>query len=342
MKRIALILAIVMMMSCFACVFASADYTTVVYTFAPAVEDITYLGTETDGIPDDAFAVGLRLDTQGQKFCRFKIRMSYDPTKLGYITCSESEGECLLGQYDPGDYRITKYDICNDPTSGNREPGDLILTMTNAYNMTYKQGLKTYDLTKCTMVILYFYPLTDEPCDTTLSWTYTECMNAIPEEIPSIGENYTLKLNGGAPEAAAPLESLGAKVNEDLVGLRFGATYNKVAENGEVTDLGMMLLPSAKLGEDTLDLNYIANGANGSLVAKLSAKGIDADSYVANQAFADYTSFTYTCTVIGLDGHEDADIVAVPYITYDGTGTISEYYADAMVRNYAAVLAANA
>lgn len=342
MKRIALILAVAMMVSCFACVFASAD--DCVFTFATAgIEDnnVVYLGTTTDDIPDDIFAVALRVDTAGQPFCRYKVEIAFDATKLGYVACTESEGDCLLGIYDhtTDGYKKVKYDICNEKFAAD---GKIIVTMTNASNLTYKQGLKTMDLTKASFVVLYFYPLTDEACDTTISWTYTEVRNAVPSLLPSSGENLTLKMNGGAPEAAAPLTSLGALVNEELVGLRFGATYNRIVENGEVTDLGMMLLPAAKLGEDELTLDYIANGANGDLVAKLSARGIDADSYVANQAFEDYASFTYTCTVIGLEGHEEADIVAVPYITYDGTGTISEFYADAMVRNFAAVLAANA
>lgn len=132
-----------------------------------------------------------------------------------------------------------------------------------------------------------------------------------------------------APDTSKPepIKSLGAKVRDTDKAIRFGAQYTKVEANGVVNALGMLLLPKAKLGNNTLDLDYAKTN---DLVADVQAKGVYS-GYVADKAFEDYETFVFCVTLTGLDGHEDAEIVAVPYIAYDGGEVV---YADALVRSY--------
>ncbi len=111
-----------------------------------------------------------------------------------------------------------------------------------------------------------------------------------------------------------PVVSIGAKANEELGGIRFGATYNKVTSNGQVTGLGFLIISADKLGDNTLDLNYASNSEIAKYVAKVECRTIE--DYVEGKAFEDYASFTFYATVIGLGNYADEDIVAVPYITY--------------------------
>ena len=92
----------------------------------------------------------------------------------------------------------------------------------------------------------------------------------------------------------------------------------------------MLLLPEAKLGENTLDFDYVANGEYGDLVMNIIAESINS-GYVPGYVFEDYETFIYTCGVIDLGENTDKNIVAVPYIIYNGTTVI---YGDTMVRSY--------
>lgn len=130
-----------------------------------------------------------------------------------------------------------------------------------------------------------------------------------------------------SPAEATHVESLGAKVNTVTKSLRFGATFTK--GEGKVTSLGMLLIPEEKLGGNVLDLEYAQ--AN-TLVANVRTMRIE--NYVDGQAFDDYETVTFTITVNGLEGHEDAIICARPYVVYED-GTVE--YGRLVLRSYEAV-----
>ncbi len=130
------------------------------------------------------------------------------------------------------------------------------------------------------------------------------------------------------------VESLGAKANANSNGLRFGATYTKVDTNGELTDLGFLLISDYRLGDNTLDLNYASNSEIASYVIKVTACGIE--EYEEGKAFDDYDTCTFYATVIGLAEYADQDIVAVPFACY-ANGKI--VYGQEIVNNLNGVLA---
>jgi hypothetical protein len=130
-----------------------------------------------------------------------------------------------------------------------------------------------------------------------------------------------------APAEANHVESLGAKVNTVTKSLRFGAIFTK--SESKVVSLGMLLVPEEKLGENVLDLEYAQ--AN-ELVANIRTMRIE--NYVDGQAFDDYETVTFTVTVNGLEGHEDAIICARPYVVYED-GTVE--YGRLVLRSYEAV-----
>lgn len=130
-----------------------------------------------------------------------------------------------------------------------------------------------------------------------------------------------------APAEATHVESLGAKVNTVTKSLRFGAIFTK--SESKVVSLGMLLVPEEKLGENVLDLEYAQ--ANG-LVANIRTMRIE--NYVDGQAFDDYETVTFTVTVNGLEGHEDAIICARPYVVYED-GAVE--YGRLVLRSYEAV-----
>ncbi len=130
------------------------------------------------------------------------------------------------------------------------------------------------------------------------------------------------------------IASLGAKANESSSGLRFGATYTKVDTNGELTDLGFLLISSYRLGDNTLDLDYANNSAIASYVIKITACGIE--EYEEGKAFDDYDTCTFYATVIGLGNYADQDIVAVPYAAYASGKVV---YGEQIVNNLNGVLA---
>ncbi|MBQ9848946.1 MAG: hypothetical protein IJO64_07810 [Clostridia bacterium] len=357
MKKIALMLAIALVLSVSMCVFASAEGTIsgeLVVTYGldadgnVNISDSTFNESNTGydlAIPSDVIAVQYNFDTNNTGFAAYIFELNYDPTKLQLLGCINTETMALAAT---GDMNVLVFDktnisetfggvgifgeatpdlpwtaVADNAIKEGDEKGPLRIVGVNGVT-NYKKGLK--NLTSGVAGYIYFQPITDEACDTTISIPYMEATGADKVKHTGSGNSITIKLNGGAPEAAAPVVSLGAKVNAALTGLRFGATYNKIEENGIVNDLGMLLLPTAKLGENTLDLDFAAANA---LVAKVRARSIE--GYVEGYNFEDYTTFNFYVTLLGLEGHEDADIVAVPYIVYDD-GTV--IYADQMVHSF--------
>lgn len=130
------------------------------------------------------------------------------------------------------------------------------------------------------------------------------------------------------------IESLGAKANAGSNGLRFGATYTKVDTNGELTDLGFLLISNYRLGDNTLDLNYASNSEIASYVIKVTACGIE--EYEEGKAFDDYDTCTFYATVIGLADYADQDVVAVPFAAYANGKVV---YGEQIVNNLNGVLA---
>ena len=334
MKKLSMLLAVLMVVTCCS-VFASATApdddgpATCHYTFVPTngSEEVTYLGTVTDDIPDDIFGIALNIKTDNKPFARFKVELQFDTTKLEYITCSEPKGEDLLGQYTPVEQ--LNYDICNDDVF--IAEGKIIVTMTAHDDLTHRQGLNKVPTYEGTMIYLYFHPLTAEPCNTTINYIYTECMNETTHIYASDGESLTLKLNGGAPKASAPVVSLGAKINKLTTALRFGTQYNKMEGKAAVDELGMLLIPQRNMWENDTFADLTLDSKN-PMIVNLQAKGIV--EFVSGQKFDQYDKFTFYCTVINLAGHETNAIVARPYIKYTD-GTVE--YADAMVRSFQGV-----
>ena len=131
------------------------------------------------------------------------------------------------------------------------------------------------------------------------------------------------------------IKNIGAKVNTELAGIRFGTTFKNDATLGLVVALGTLLIPEAKLGASELTID----SAN-SLIVNVPARTIAAEDYVEGKAFEDYESFTYYVTIIGLEGHESDNIVARSYVTYSANSGVNTVYADAITRNINQVAAA--
>ena len=148
---------------------------------------------------------------------------------------------------------------------------------------------------------------------------------------PSMGNGYY----GYVAPPEPNIKNIGAKVNTELSGIRFGTTFKNDVSLGEVVSLGTLLIPEAKLGASELTID----SAN-SLVVNVPARTIAAEDYVASKAFEDYESFTYYVTIIGLDGHESENIVARSYAVYSANTGVTTVYADAITRNINEVAAA--
>ncbi|HAN21434.1 MAG: hypothetical protein A2Y15_09250 [Clostridiales bacterium GWF2_36_10] len=136
-----------------------------------------------------------------------------------------------------------------------------------------------------------------------------------------------------------PIISLGAKVNIELNGLRFGAQFNK-NELKEVEKIGMLMFPTSKLGSNTLDMAYYnANpytADNQSGVILISAVAIAKSDFVMGKAFNDYETFNYFITLLNIpETNLTTNVTAVPFTLYKD-GSIS--YGAPLVRNYSAVL----
>ena len=345
MKKIALMLALVLVMSASMCVFASAD---------PAIsaKPVIYYGLDENGNvnqtdatnadndqeltgPSDMIAIAYEFDTDGTGFAGYNFVLNYDATKFNLLGI-DYDNWALTADSDVGQVwcksEVTS-DFGTEPFGATAPVVDKLAydlnngRVSTAHGQASNYKNKGKNITSGNAFIIYLEPITSEACDTVISASYMEiALDDAATKYTCVGESVTVKLNGGAPEAAAPVVSLGAKVNATITGLRFGATYNKIEENGIVNDLGMLLLPTAKLGENTLDLDFAAANA---LVAKVRARSIE--GYVEGYSFEDYATFNFYVTLLGLEGHEDADIAAVPYIVYDD-GTV--IYADQMVHSF--------
>lgn len=136
-----------------------------------------------------------------------------------------------------------------------------------------------------------------------------------------------------------PITSLGAKVNTDIYGLRFGAEYNKDESLPEVVRLGMLLYPTHKLDGATLNLAYWEKNSfddisNRTGVFNIKIVGISTN-FESGKAFEDYENFVFYVTLKKIPvGKLDIDVTAVPYISYSD-GTV--LYGAPLVRNFNAV-----
>ena len=146
---------------------------------------------------------------------------------------------------------------------------------------------------------------------------------------PSMGNGYY----GYVPLPESNIKSLGAKINTGLVGIRFGTSFKNDPMLGEVVALGTLLIPEAKLGDSELSLD-----AENDYVLDVPARTIALEDYVPGKPFEDYDSFTFYVTLIGLEGHENENIVARSYAIYKANTGVSTVYADTITRNYADVL----
>ena len=129
------------------------------------------------------------------------------------------------------------------------------------------------------------------------------------------------------------VKSLGAQINTATSSLRLGATYNgKLLEKSEreaVKDMGTIFYPSHLLGEETLDLDN-------SKAVRMSANAII--EFVEDQAFADYETFTFYVTIVGIpENGWNTKIAFRPFIIL-GNGTIE--YGEVMERCYNDVVVA--
>lgn len=181
--------------------------------------------------------------------------------------------------------------------------------------------------------------------------TLTEGINAryIKVKITPSSDNYeitavseiTAVYNKAISESNEPIISLGAKVNKELKGLRFGAQFNK-KENKEVDKIGMLIYPTAKLGSNTLNMEYyLANSyseENQSGVVMINAVAISNNDYVEGKAFGSYDSFVYFVTLLNIpDSQLSTNITAVPFIIYSDSSIV---YGNQLERNYNDVLSA--
>ena len=121
--------------------------------------------------------------------------------------------------------------------------------------------------------------------------------------------------------------SLGASINPDTSSLRLGAKYNgnllDKSEREAIKDVGIIFYPSHLLGDGILDLN------NTNVVRKSATAIIE---FVDGQAFADYDTFTFYVTIVGIPSHGlDTKIAFRPFIIL-GDGTIE--YGEVMERCY--------
>ena len=157
-------------------------------------------------------------------------------------------------------------------------------------------------------------------------------------------------------EIVKPVVSLGAKVPTDgSKSIRFGARYNKIPESLTVSELGMLLIPKERLERKPLEdpnhkgdklehhpLDYPERlypiKGRDEYIVNCQASGIEELKYGKNEdgdmiplKFEDYDTFTFYCTVINLDGFEDKEILARPFIRYsDGTTR----YANSIIDSY--------
>ncbi|MBQ0109597.1 MAG: hypothetical protein KBS44_04900, partial [Clostridiales bacterium] len=121
--------------------------------------------------------------------------------------------------------------------------------------------------------------------------------------------------------------SLGAQIKTETSSLRLGAFYNGIILDDEqreaVKDLGMIFYPKHLLGEDILDFNNTN-------AVRMSANAII--EFVEDQAFADYETFTFYVSIVGIPSNGyNTKIAFRPFIIL-GDNTIE--YGEVMERCY--------
>ena len=344
-RRLSILLVAVMILSSLLMTTASAEYDDVqltarVYFGDDGEGSVNYLGTETEEIPDDLFAIAIEYDSGATGVGASEFRISWDPTKIEFFLSSYKDGDLLevyTGRHVSA--QISGENILNVAA------GKYNSTQVSTTNWTYRSGMTNRTLTQASLAFIYFRPLTSDATNATITFEMANMLTALPggASAPLTVEttNLTIPLNGGAVDVD-PVVSLGAKVNAALRGLRFGAQFNKKELMGEIDEIGMLLYPTAKLGGDTLDMDYyLANpysAANETGVLKIRAVGIAAADFVPGRAFGLYDRFTYFVTLLDVPVEQsDTNVTAVPFIKY-ADGTI--VYGATLVRNYNAVLAA--
>ena len=331
MKKIALGIALVMLLTMAFGVFASAGEggTATVYLdlfgYTEEDGDITYTGTTDKDGPTDEFGVAVQLETNDVPFCLYKVIVNWDPNVIDYIEYSDVDGDYM--DYYEGDVVI--------PAGGTVTTNDLKtsegqIIFTNVSGSNFQKKKK--DIYACTVGFIYFKPKSNAPANATISITYTEVKDSVPSLIVSEGSSLKFTLNGGVAERTEPLESLGAKVKTDAYAIRFGADFYNLESKAdlEVEDLGMLVVSAFRLGEAELTI-----GSN-EYAVKVQARGIE--NYKDGWKLEDYDKVTFVATVTDIPASHLADvIVARPYVVYSEGDPV---YSAAMYRTYNDVLAA--
>lgn len=338
MKKIALGIALVMLLTMVFGVFASAVdvesgkavATLELFGLTEKDGNVTYTGTETGGYPDDEFGVAIRITTGNADFCYYKFTLTWDPTAIEYVECADVSVGDLLGVRTSDEKNLLSgTSTLNDKDAAE---GSFTLNRVNGTNFatgTPRAPVPTYD-SICAYV--YFKPVSDKAANTTINFTYTEVKNATPALVESEGKSLTFKLNGGAVERTEPLESLGAQVNPAKKAIRFGANFYNLKGKAAVEDLGMIVVSAYRLGDDTLDLDL-----DNEYVVKVQTRGIL--NYVDGQKFEDYDYVNFVASITDIpENHFEDNIVARPYVVYADKEVA---YSEVMVKNYAEVLAEN-
>lgn len=335
MKKIALGIALVMLLTMVFGVFASAvdvedgKAVATLELFGLTEEDgnVTYTGTETGGYPDDEFGVAIRLTTGNAGFCYYKFTLTWDPTAIEYVECADiKEGDYLAIRTD--DALLSGTFTLNDKDAAE---GSFTLNRVNATNFA-TGGRTPAPIYDAICAYVYFKPVSDKAANTTINFTYTEVKNATPATIESEGKSITFKLNGGATERTEPLESLGAQVNPSKKAIRFGANFYNLKGKAAVEDLGMLVVSDFRLNGGDLDLDLVNE-----YVVKIQARGIL--NYVEGQKLEDYDYVNFVASITDIpDNHLEDDIVARPYVVYADEEVA---YSEVIVKNYAEVLAEN-
>ncbi|PKM62803.1 MAG: hypothetical protein CVU97_03435 [Firmicutes bacterium HGW-Firmicutes-21] len=331
-RKLSMLLVVVMILSSFLMTTASAAYDTVQFNFVPLG-----FNAQTGLTNGTQFWIAVEYNSGSTGVCFTRFDMSWDASKVVYETGSITTNP---GNRYPGKIPVGTTGVLNNL---NAATGQLIANKAAATNWVFENDdLEDELLTVAAVAIFRFKVITDEPTNFTFTFNSTDANSAKAvgsDVLQTNNNNLMIPLNGGAP-VVEPIVSLGAKVNQAQKGLRFGAEFNK--KNLEVEQIGMLLYPTAKLGADTLDMNYyLANpysAANQTGVVKVRAVGIAAADFVPGRAFGLYDKFTYFVTLLSIpDASLATDVTAVPFIEYaDG----SIVYGAPLVRNYSAVLIA--
>ena len=335
MKKLAMLLAVVMLLSVVCTVFVSAEDPEAYFELvAPGLTDgnMNYSEEGTAAKPADGFTVAVNVHTpNGFNYAKFTI--NYDATILSCFAATASGKTDSRYKVDTG-LPIVTYSVLNSETDGTRT-----LNTVNPldFQIEDEETFEMVDVTDATLVFLYFEPLTKDACNATISFSYTEVKSTkkageTPKLLESEGKSLTIKLNGGAVERTEPLESLGAQVNPAKKAIRFGANFYNLKDKAAVEDLGMLVVSDFRLNGGDLDLDLVNE-----YVVKVQARGIL--NYVEGQKLEDYDYVNFIASITDIpDNHFEDDIVARPYVVYADEEVA---YSEVMVKNYAEVLAAN-